>query len=469
MMAQQSVVPGSSSAVKDAELGSHKHSNVLPLISDLMSMKTTQSSPDRDISSGLENRPVPAALQRNDSRDTDTFQIFPMEVDNHNPPITAHSTFERGTGPEIQRGSSIPIPGSIQEDVSCDIGSGQSTKLTSNELTVSALHDMLSASSLTGSASQESVHKPPKPPKPAFLSELQVFTSPASEKVPVMDSGTTRQKRNVIGADPPFIAPREGQRFSLRLFNLSSTGRYQGHEAPKQIQKPWTSHSSSSSRLLSRPIQYPKSTAYALNEISKRPLPAPFPMVDEPFFQHDTESFGLNVSDTTQLPASDAFRQNQPQGERSFGHFLNTHICKPLQTTWLRIKENECAIVSLLIGQRSEQHLLSQSKSCSFHVHVNWPIAQPFARDRGRLKDAFVPSSMSTAHLLRVDIIVPLFLLRMIWSLKAALLKVVRSAALCALIDPLQALLHFFVMVLLFLLETAGVNVFIQPREAHSV
>ncbi|PYI19206.1 hypothetical protein BO99DRAFT_402820 [Aspergillus violaceofuscus CBS 115571] len=69
---------------------------------------------------------------------------------------------------------------------------------------------------------------------------------------------------------------------------------------------------------------------------------------------------------------------------------------------------------------------------------------------------------MSTAHLYRVDVIVPLLFLRIVSLLNAAFLQLIGSAAPCAVIGVLHLLLRLAVVSLTFLLEKIGVNVFIQ-------
>ncbi|RAK70955.1 uncharacterized protein BO72DRAFT_38628 [Aspergillus fijiensis CBS 313.89] len=464
-MTQQSVLSGSSSLVYEPELGDHKQPNILPLVSDLRSMKSPQSSLDRVASSGLENLKVPPALQRNDSRDTDIFQIFPMDVDNNPSSVTTYNAKDIGIEPEILRSSSISIPGSTKENELCDLESRSSpTKLTLNEPTVSAIHGVLIEPSRTESLNRELSQKPPKPPKPAFLSELEVPTFTVSEHVrsSVADPGTTRQRRKSLGTDPQMLALRQGIRAPLRLFNLSM-GRYQGHDSIMRIKKPWTNQSSPSSHVLPRLIiPCPETTTYVVKDSPEVPLPAPCPIVDESLFRHNLGLPDSAASNNIRLPALDGHRQTLPHGRRSIGDLLETYIRKPFRSIWLQTKENECAIVSLVIGQRSERDLLSQSMSCSFHVHVAWPIAQTYAKSRDGLKDTFVSPYMSTAHLVRVDVIVPLLFLRIVSFLNAAFLQVIGSAAPCAVIGLLHLLLHFAVVSLTFLLEKVGVNVFIQ-------
>ncbi|PYH82916.1 hypothetical protein BO82DRAFT_353217 [Aspergillus uvarum CBS 121591] len=426
-------------------------------------MKTPQSFPDRGAPSGLENLKVPPALQRNDSRDTDIFQIFPMDVDN-NPLVTTYSAKDIGIEPEIRRSSSISIPVSTKENEPCSIESRSSaTKLILNEPIVSAVYDVLIEPTRTESPNRELSEKPPKPPKPAFLSEFEVPIFTVSEHVQssVADPRMTRQKRKSLGTDPQMLAPRQGIRAPLRLFNLSM-GRYQGHDSIKRIKKPWTNQSSPSSHVLPRLIPCPETTIHAVKDSPKVPLPAPFPIIDESLFRHSLALPDIAASNDIRLPAFDGYCQTLPHGRRSFGDFLETYIRKPLQSTWLQTKENECAVVSLLIGRRSEQHLLSQSMSCSFHVHVTWPIAQAYAKSRDGLKDTFVSPYMSTAHLYRVDVIVPLLYLQIMSLLNAAFLQLIGSAAPCAVIGVLHLLLRFAVVSLTFLVEKIGVNVFVQ-------
>ncbi|RAH50792.1 uncharacterized protein BO95DRAFT_510346 [Aspergillus brunneoviolaceus CBS 621.78] len=301
-MAQQSVLSASSSLVYEPELGDHKQPNILPLVSDLRSMKSPQSSLDRVASSGLENLKVPPALQRNDSRDTDIFQIFPMDVDNNSSSVTTYNAKDIGIEPEIQRSSSISIPGSTKENELCDLESRSSpTKLTLNEPTVSAIHGVLIEPSRTESLNRELSQKPPKPPKPAFLSELEVPTFTVSEHVrsSVADPGTTRQRRKSLGTDPQMLAPRQ------------------------------------------------ETTTYVVKDSPEVPWPAPCPIVDESLFRHNLGLPDSAASNNIRLPALDGHRQTLPHGRRSIGDLLETYIRKPFRAIWLQTKENECAIVSL--------------------------------------------------------------------------------------------------------------------------
>ncbi|RAL08150.1 uncharacterized protein BO97DRAFT_446326 [Aspergillus homomorphus CBS 101889] len=469
-MALQSVVPGPSSLVHEPDLGGHGHPDVLPLLSDLLSMKSPPSSPDHGTSNGPENDKIRAALQRMDSRETDTFQIFPMDVDSNPSLVTAYNANDRETGSDIQRSSPILMGGPMKENVPCDVESRKSTTTSKlNEHFPSAMNEILTGPEYTGSPDPESVHKPPKPPKPAFLSELELPTTYASGDVQpsVLGPEAMHQGKKPAATGPQSLASREGARAPLRLLNRSM-GRLQGHDAPKQIRKPGINPRPLSWRILSRPLADPNTRIYVKDE-PKMPLLAPSPMAVGSPLRHNFESPDTKGGDSIPLPVPDGSRQDQPQGQRFFGELLTSYIRKPFQAIWLRTQQDECAIVSLLVGQRSEQHLLSQSKSCSFHVHVNWPIAKAYAKSRDdKIEDTFVSYS-STAHLVKVEFIVPIIFLQIICSLKAGFRRVITSPASSAVVGLLQVFLRFAAVVLLFFLGKLGVSVSIRRRGSHNV
>ncbi|PWY95698.1 hypothetical protein BO94DRAFT_133822 [Aspergillus sclerotioniger CBS 115572] len=427
----------------------------------------------------LEERPGCAFMKRNESRDTDFYQIFPMEVDKDTsiPPPPDSKVLKDARSDK----------GAVKYHASSDISLDTSLLKSGHENTIAwgkinrdaaslerpedhtdALNERsLYESNCFGSPEAKTAWKPPRPPKPRFLSDLDVADSRALENASLSSifgprEGHLHHKRLLPDSPGPFSTPQGCSRSRIRLANRSILLQGMDYDARKQQRRPWTNPKPGPCRHAPRlPPRGPKT--YFLKDDPSRPFPTPLPSIDNLPLRKDPRVGSQKTVNVHLQDFSDVFLSRQRIRDSTW-QLISDCFEKALGwiSHWFRLEER--SVVSLsLVGKRSvKQPLHSGSEGYSFHVNLNWSImTKPTANhDKQDMNLSVSSPSSDTVRLFQVDITVPILFLQVLARLGAILRSLMFSEAMAVVV---QLLLRLAGALVLYVLEKLYINITIRP------
>ncbi|PWY86979.1 hypothetical protein BO70DRAFT_215069 [Aspergillus heteromorphus CBS 117.55] len=442
---------------------------------------SSQPSPTRSPCSKKEERSAPAIFKRTDSRDPDAFHIFPMEVDKDvamktQPPA---SKATRGTVPgkegiEIhaapENTPNTPVFKNRHNDSATTCGKN-SRDVASPKLENRA-PDLLHERSVTeqncpGSSNSQTSWKPPKPPKPLFLSDVDSTRCISRENVSpslVLESPERKLDHIWPRSGSPFSAPPGCTRSRIHMTNRSILLQGMNYDIRKTQRKPWTNPRLGHWRCLprSQPEQSPRS-CFPKDDAS-RPFPMAFSPVDRSPLRQDFK-IGRPRSANVHFQEIDDVFSTHPQEENSKGKALSDCFQK-----WgSRSVSQERGLITLsLVRKRSMQQPLSKFKY-SFHLEVNRSIDSAAVASKEAQRWNPAGPNCDTARLLQVDLIAPMILLQILARLSMALRSLMSSEAAATVAKLVQFLSRLVIVPLLYILEKTGISIAIQAGKADTV
>ncbi|OOF97337.1 hypothetical protein ASPCADRAFT_143714 [Aspergillus carbonarius ITEM 5010] len=427
----------------------------------------------------MEERPGCAFMKRSESRDTDFYQIFPMEVDKDisiNPPLPDSKVLKDACSDK----GLVEYHGALNLSLDAPLfKSGHENRIAScgetNRDAASPARpddhtfDVLNEKSLyerncPGSPEAKTSWKPPRPPKPQFLTDLDVADTRAHENASLSPmfgprEGHLQHKRLLPDSPGPFSTPQGCSRSRIRLANRSILLQGMDHDARKQQRRPWTNPKPGPCRYAPRlPPRGPKT--FFVKDDPSRPFPAPFPSIDNLPLRKDLRvdrqksvnvhlqdlsdvfSSRQRVQDSTWKPISDCF-------QKLLGCISH----------WFKLEER--SVVSLsLVGKRSaQQPSYSGFEAYSLNVELGWPIMSKPTANHDKRDMNVSASSSHTARLLQVDITAPLLFLQVLTCLGITLRSLMFSKALAVIV---QLLLRLFGAPVLYVLEKLYIRMAIR-------
>ncbi|RAL00551.1 uncharacterized protein BO80DRAFT_408323 [Aspergillus ibericus CBS 121593] len=439
-----------------------------------------QKSQTRGQSGRLEEHPGCAFLKRSDSRDTDFYQIFPMEVDKDismNPPIIGSKVLkdafsDKGTAeyhgaPGISLDMPLLKAGHESTIASC----GKTNRETPSPVRPeNCTFDVLNERTLYErncpvSPEAQTTWKPPRPPKPRFLSDLDVADSRAHENAslsPTFDpKGHLHNKRMLPDSPGPYSTPQGCSRSRIRLANRSILLQGMDHEHRKQQRRPWSNPKPGPSRYVPRPPSRSPNTF--LKDDTSRPFPAPLPSIDNLPLRQDLKVVRPKDVNVHFQDLGDVFSNQQPIRISTWKNISN---CFQKVLGWILhwLKPEERRVVCLsLVGERSVQqpsHLGHQTYS--FNVTLDCSIkSKPMVTREGQ--DMNLSASYSDpVRLFRVDFTVPFRFLQVLARLGIALRSLMFPQAVAIVV---QLFLRFVGPPILYVLEKLSISMSIHSEK----
>ncbi|PYI00962.1 hypothetical protein BO78DRAFT_28088 [Aspergillus sclerotiicarbonarius CBS 121057] len=442
--------------------------------SDSPQISQTRVQPSR-----LEERPGCAFLKRSDSRDTDFYQIFPMEVDKDisiNPPLSGSkvlkdafsdkSTVEYHGAPGISLDTPLFRTGYESTTASCGKVNrdGASPEKPQNH-TLDVLNERtLYERNCPGSPEAKAAWKPPRPPKPRFLSDFDVADSRAHENASLspmfgLKDGHLHNKRLLPDSPGPLSTPQGCSRSRIRLANQSILLQSMDRDTRKQLKRPWSNPKPGPFRYVPRPPPRGPKTFLEDDDLSS-PFPGPFPSIDNLPLRQDLRVGRPKDVNVHFQDVGDVFSNHQRIRDSTWKPISD---CFQKLRGWIshRLKPEERSVVRLsLTGKRSvQQHSYSGPQTYSFNVDLNCLIVSKSMANRGG-QDINLPASNSnTARLFRADITVPLLFLQVLARLGAALRILMFPEAVAIVV---QLLLRFVGAPVLYVLEKLCISMAIH-------
>ncbi|PYH90070.1 hypothetical protein BO71DRAFT_388363 [Aspergillus ellipticus CBS 707.79] len=434
---------------------------------------TPQLSPTRTQCSKIEERPGSTIWRLSDSRDTDAFQIFPMEVDKDNnaSPKPSKSKAVRDTAFDKDITECSTAPQGVPSTPTFNSGHKRTIASCGRESRDAANHlpDILNKRSVAGRncpgyANTQTSWKPPKPPKPLFLSDVDVASCENMSPSPVHKS----RERKLHLRWSPFSVPQGCARSRLHIANRSMLLQDTKSDIGKHI-KSWNSPKIGPLRCPPRlsPQKSPKT--YFLKDDPSGPFPVTLSPIDKSPLCQDSKLRKQRAAGVHFQEIDDVFSTHE-QERYLKGNSLGGYIQRPLAWGSLRSMTQERGLVTLsLVGRRSVENPFLKCTSYSLYVKVNCSSMPTSMVNQDENKRISIDPSLDTTCLFGVDIIAPVLFLQILARLFLALRSLMSSEAAFIVAMFVQVLSRFIIVPILYILEKLRVKITIRTRDSDTV
>ncbi|GKZ31324.1 hypothetical protein AbraIFM66950_011808 [Aspergillus brasiliensis] len=307
--------------------------------------------------------------------------------------------------------------------------------------------------------------KPPRPPKPRFLSRVDVAGSETYENATPCPMPASRDGP----VDHKWLAPRAQlstplgcSRSRIRLANRAIFLQGTDTDISKRQKGPWSDPKLGLSRYLSRPAKRETKSHLIKNDLSGS-FPVPLPSIDGLPLRHDLRIVKPRTANIYAQNRSDTLESHQEVQESSLKRIINW-FGKLLSWDLHLLKPKERSVVSMsFVGQRSLQHAHSGFTSYEFSVSINWPNTSGSIEIRQGQVINLPASPNKATRLFRADITLPHFATRILVSFCTVFRSLMSKEVVAIFV---QLFMRFVGLPVLYVLKRFSINLTIHQRES---